>query len=413
MTCNNMAHLAESGRLHALLMGLEHRYYGGKAFDGVMNFSVENLKFLSSRQALADAAHFRSYASTAKLVVQSPTGEQQLDLADAKWVTFGGSYSGALSAWARQQYPEHFDAAVASSAPIQSEMNFKGYHDVVASSLAAPTVGGAVQCLSTITNGHAQLGELLKTDLGKRSLEKKFRLCGQNPLDNLQNVAGWAGNQYNSNRCPTTSCNIKLLCGNLSSMRKAVPSDLDALVLLQQYQQKEMEISGIAPEPCIDVSWQSYLDSMKIIEKHDDATNFFRLWTYQLCTEWGNFITCDEESNCPFTRGYNTMELWFEMCQEVYNISKADVLENVRRTNAFYGGTKFPEGSHVIFPNGEVDPWHWLSVLVPPRHDVDTIFVKGASHCEWMQAEWESMPEAHRSSKISIQRKIEYWLQVN
>lgn len=43
----------------------------------------------------------------------------------------------------------------------------------------------------------------------------------------------------------------------------------------------------------------------------------------------------------PFTRGYNTMELWFEMCQEVYNISKADVLENVRRTNAFYGGTKF------------------------------------------------------------------------
>lgn len=48
MTCNNMAHLAESGRLHALLMGLEHRYYGGKAFDGVMNFSIENLKFLSS-----------------------------------------------------------------------------------------------------------------------------------------------------------------------------------------------------------------------------------------------------------------------------------------------------------------------------------------------------------------------------
>ena len=27
------------------------------------------------------------------------------------------------------------------------------------------------------------------------------------------------GNQYNSNRCPTTSCNIKLLCGNLSVFR--------------------------------------------------------------------------------------------------------------------------------------------------------------------------------------------------
>ena len=43
----------------------------------------------------------------------------------ASQVTFGGSYSGALSAWARQQYPEHFDAAVASSAPIQSHVIFE------------------------------------------------------------------------------------------------------------------------------------------------------------------------------------------------------------------------------------------------------------------------------------------------
>ena len=38
----------------------------------------------------------------------------------------------------------------------------------------------------------------------------------------FQPLTCWTwGNQYNSNRCPTTSCNIKLLCGNLSSMRKA------------------------------------------------------------------------------------------------------------------------------------------------------------------------------------------------
>ena len=30
-----------------------------------------------------------------------------------------------------------------------------------------------------------------------------------------------------------------------------------------------------------------------------------------------------------------------------------------------HGVSRFPGGSHVIFPNGEVDPWHWLSVLVP------------------------------------------------
>eukprot|EP00435_Cladocopium_sp_Y103_P054654 s102_g17.t2 len=193
-------------------------------------------------------------------------------------------------------------------------------------------------------------------------------------------------------------------------MYLATVSDLDALVMLQQHQREEMVAGGNAAASCTDISWQSYLDSMKIIQKHSDSTNFFRIWTYQLCTEWGNFITCDEDSNCPFTRGYNDMDLWYNMCLEVYNMSKAQVLANVRKTNEFYGGTKFPGGSQVVFPNGEVDPWHPLSVLVPPTHDIDTIFVKGASHCEWMQAEWDSMPEALRRSKSSIQRKIEQWL---
>jgi hypothetical protein len=49
MTCNNMVHLA-SGRFNALLLGLEHRYYRGSAFDGVETFAVENLKFLSSHR---------------------------------------------------------------------------------------------------------------------------------------------------------------------------------------------------------------------------------------------------------------------------------------------------------------------------------------------------------------------------
>eukprot|EP00913_Durusdinium_trenchii_P029519 g27671.t1 len=58
------------------------------------------------------------------------------------------------------------------------------------------------------------------------------------------NVAGWAGmgvitsNQYNNNRCSITSCNIRLLCGNLSLMSEALPSELDALVELDRFQQE-------------------------------------------------------------------------------------------------------------------------------------------------------------------------------
>ncbi len=55
--------------------------------------SVENLKFLNSEQALADLAAF----------VQ--TMNIKFKLADSKWICFGGSYPGSLSAWFRLKYP--------------------------------------------------------------------------------------------------------------------------------------------------------------------------------------------------------------------------------------------------------------------------------------------------------------------
>ena len=84
----------EQARVH--LFALEHRYYGesypefkdknGNATSPVTN---ENLVFLSSRQALADIAHFISTMNDAH------------DLHKNKWITFGGSYPGMMAAWSR------------------------------------------------------------------------------------------------------------------------------------------------------------------------------------------------------------------------------------------------------------------------------------------------------------------------
>lgn len=85
---------------------------------------MEHLKLLSSRQALADFAHFHD------LMVS------QYHMTDKhKWVSFGGSYSGALSAWLRQVYPKVVVGAVASSAPVLAKLDFVEYVEVVAASL--------------------------------------------------------------------------------------------------------------------------------------------------------------------------------------------------------------------------------------------------------------------------------------
>ncbi len=55
------------------------------------DWTDENMRFLSSQQGLADMAAF----------IEGMNEEHGLTGA---WVTFGGSYSGSLSAWARQTW---------------------------------------------------------------------------------------------------------------------------------------------------------------------------------------------------------------------------------------------------------------------------------------------------------------------
>lgn len=55
--------------------------------------SDSSLKYLNSEQALADLAAF------------SQSMAMKFNLTNSKWISFGGSYPGSLSAWFRLKYP--------------------------------------------------------------------------------------------------------------------------------------------------------------------------------------------------------------------------------------------------------------------------------------------------------------------
>uniref|UniRef100_A0A0E0R1B0 Serine carboxypeptidase S28 family protein n=1 Tax=Oryza rufipogon TaxID=4529 RepID=A0A0E0R1B0_ORYRU len=81
----------------AAVVSPEHRYYGKSSpFESL---TTENLRFLSSKQALFDLAVFRQYYQETLNAKYNRSG------ADSSWFVFGGSYAGALSAWFRLKFP--------------------------------------------------------------------------------------------------------------------------------------------------------------------------------------------------------------------------------------------------------------------------------------------------------------------
>ena len=122
------------------------------------DMSVDNMRYLTSEQALQDAAYFIEYLT------------ENLSLNNSKWIVFGGSYSGSLSAWFRAKYPHLVVGAIASSAPVQAVINFKEYLAVVSRSLGQ-------KCDDSIREATNKLSLELKRPLGWRTIEKQFKLC--------------------------------------------------------------------------------------------------------------------------------------------------------------------------------------------------------------------------------------------
>ncbi|VDK81876.1 unnamed protein product [Litomosoides sigmodontis] len=107
-----LPHVELADRINASIFLLEHRFYGTSRPTN--DTSIENLKYLNARQATKDIDGFVKEVN------------RREKLTNPKWITFGGSYSGSLAAWAREKHPRTIRAAVASSAPLQAKLNFKG-----------------------------------------------------------------------------------------------------------------------------------------------------------------------------------------------------------------------------------------------------------------------------------------------
>ncbi|CAH0769274.1 unnamed protein product [Bemisia tabaci] len=149
----------QAKKLKAAAFVLEHRFYGKSMPKG--DLGIENLKYLSSEQALADAAHF---------IMQMNIDH---GFKNPKWVVFGGSYAGSLAAWMRYRYPHLVHAAVSSSGPLFAEVDFPEYYQTVSKSLSTVST----KCVDAIRDAYRIMGDGIKNSTKREHYRQLFNLC--------------------------------------------------------------------------------------------------------------------------------------------------------------------------------------------------------------------------------------------
>jgi len=149
---NNSGFITETlaKEMGALVVFAEHRYYGKSMPFGKSSFNKDNLTYLTVPQAMRDYVDLLNELK-----------DNQPELKERATVVVGGSYGGMLAAWMRMKYPQHFQVALSSSAPI---LYFRGttlpyaYQDF-ASKIYYKT--GGMECAKAIKFGFFEMTNMV------------------------------------------------------------------------------------------------------------------------------------------------------------------------------------------------------------------------------------------------------------
>ncbi|XP_033486617.2 thymus-specific serine protease isoform X1 [Epinephelus lanceolatus] len=415
----------------ALLLALEHRFYGDSINpDGL---KTENLADLSSQQALADLAIFHQYIS------------QSFNLSHRNtWISFGGSYSGALSAWFRGKFPHLVYGAVASSAPVMAKLDFSAYSDSVGLSLMNEAVGGSEKCLAGVREAFAAAEALMSRNASR--VARDFGCCQiprdlDDQIELMQNLADiiMGTVQYNEEG---VLMSIDEICTVMTNKSEACEEEVEAynrLVKLSQIYHSTSE------EPCLDISHEKTVKNLMDTSIHS-GRRAERQWTYQTCTEFGfctththththtriqqhvhsqpSFCLCPdtlslsvcvdqtcEDATCPFS-GMVTLQSQNELCPILFGISQHSLPGRIAFTNTYYGGDN-AHTHRVLYVNGGVDPWRKLSVVQDRTEEGDeaqTIFIKDTAHCADMMSGRVTDRCSLKKARQEIEKHVVSWL---
>ncbi len=360
----------EASQFHSYVVVLEHRYFGkSQPFD---DMTVDNLKYLTFENAIEDLANFQRYVMNNRKL----TG---------KWISIGGSYAGALSAYYRLKHPELVKGAWASSAPVQAKENLEEFDYFTAKRLGST-------CVANLQNAFGKI-EVAGKDPAQLSLITK-----QFGVNDVSDVADFIG-------LPGALGSMAVQFGAVTAFCQLIDS-ADPISGLAIFSNAILNALEITPEA---VSRGPMATKASLYENGVGL----RPWEYMTCSEFGYFTVAYHDPTWSARPSAITLKSAENNCKALFGISNFDKIDEINK--AFYQALLMPSTSNILFTNGADDPWSTLSISHELGNDtnpnVQVYTIQGASHT----FDLNSKPDPKNSASLNdaiqlITHSIGNWL---
>ena len=360
---------------HGLYFFVEHRYYGtSQPFN---DLSTENLRYLTSRHALADLALFLTEVNN-KLISEFGGHKRKV-------IVIGGSYPGALSAWFREKYPHIADASWASSAVVNAIEDFNMFDYQIYNSTRRTNLywTGTIQNMTIVYD----------------------RVVSQGNREWVNQIKGYFNATHLDDRdfafYFADMFVLSIQYGGRTNLCKFLES-LAGKDMMKHYQLTAEYVKNVGSPNDYN---REGLKNTTIV-----PSNPGRQWTYQYCTEFGWF-------QVPYDRVMMRSELlkhefWTDYWKSIFG---EKIQLRIHETNAEFGGDKVTT-PNIYFVNGGEDPWQWAGMLESkPKLNIhsDILQCTNCAHCVELYNEKPTDSEDLKSTRRNIKKWVERVLEHN
>ena len=150
---------------------MENRYYGTSTPFNTS--TTDEIVYLATEQVIAD---HEAFAKNVKL-----PGVENINAPSTPWITYGGSYPGALSAFTIKKYGDTFYAGISSSGVIHAQVDYPQWYDPI--QLLAPQ-----DCVTSINDIVDKIDSLVESKQDD-AIEELKDIFGLSALEDIRDFA--------------------------------------------------------------------------------------------------------------------------------------------------------------------------------------------------------------------------------